>query len=127
MNPLFNYHKSGYNLRCPICNHVFSCSAYLKTVIKDEKVLWLANMITHYRHEHITSWNKCWGYNGRYYRSGWFGDYESEKMMVNERAKRQIVRKANQFLIDNKIELEHFRQLQNTSEETIRLVEKILK
>jgi hypothetical protein len=96
-------------------------------VIKDEKVLWLANMITHYRHEHITSWNKCWGYNGRYYRSGWFGDYESEKMMVNERAKRQIVRKANQFLIDNKIELEHFRQLQNTSEETIRLVEKILK
>ena len=83
---------------CPICNRWFEGSSYLFEEFKDdEKAIWLSNMVTHYRHTHITSWNKCWGYGGRFYRSGWFGDYDTEKQKVNERAKRQIIRKAKDF------------------------------
>lgn len=127
MDQLFEYHKRSYTLKCPICGQMFSCSEYLKGVIKDEKVLWLANMITHYRHNHITSWNKCWERNGGYYRNGWFGDYNEEKKLVNERAKRQIIRKAKEFLIENEFTVEHFEQLQDSTEKTIELAKKYLK
>lgn len=120
--PLF----SGSNVFCPICLNYFPESEFLKTVFADERTRWLANMVTHYRHTHITSWNKCWGYGGRYYRTGWFGDYDEEKEKVNERAKRQIIRKCTKYLIFNVITVDHFLELQNTSSETVELATKKL-
>ena len=114
-------------LICPICGRRFNCSDYLGAVISNERVLWFANMITHFRHDHIPSWNKCWGYNGHRYRKRWFGDYDEEKAKVNERAKRQIIRKGRQFLLDNGFTVDHIQQLQNNKVETIVLAEKLLR
>ena len=111
---------------CPICGTWFNESDYLRKVIPDEKVLWFANTITHYRHTHITSWNKCWGHNGYRYRNKWFGDYDDEKRKVNERAKRQIIRKAKSFMNSNNISSEHIMALQYNDQKTIDLAKKHL-
>jgi hypothetical protein len=112
---------------CPYCNMRFMASDYLNTAIEDIKVRWLANLITHYRHEHISSWNKMWGKNGRSYQSAAkFGDYDEEKAKVNERAKRQLIRKCYPIFIEVGIEVRHFAELQNTTPETIAIANKFL-
>jgi hypothetical protein len=83
-------------------------------------------MVTHYRHNHIESWNKCWGRNGSRYRNNWFGDYEEEKIKVNERAKRQILRKGLPILKELDIRPEHFERLQHTEIKTLELAKKLL-
>ena len=109
-----------YQCYCPICSHWFDGSDYLGTVFLKPKTLWLSNMVMHYRHSHITSWNKMWGYGGSYYRSAaHFGNYDEEKAKVNERAKSQIIRKAKDFIIENGINRSNFLELQNTTEETL--------
>ena len=114
-----------YTVYCPICDERFDGSDYLKTVFKDERSLWLANMVMHYRHDHISSWNKCWGRYGYYYqRAAHFGNYDEEKTKVNERAKRQIVRKCKDYVVSNNINADIFKMLQNTTEETLKVVEK---
>lgn len=40
--PLFDSQGAVY---CPICKKSVGSSDYLKTVIQDERVLWIANMI----------------------------------------------------------------------------------
>lgn len=80
---------------CPICNNEIKQSEYLAGVIDNYPLLFFSNLITHYRHNHISSWNKMWGAHGRsYQKAAKFGDYEKEKSEVNERAKRQLIRKA---------------------------------
>ncbi len=112
---------------CPICNQHFTKSEYLAEVFKDDpKALFIANLITHHRHRHIESWNRCWGQNGDHYREKWFGDYEQEKQKVNERAKRQIIRKATDVLIGLGITSETFKKLQGSDEKTIALAIKKL-
>ena len=111
-------HKTFY---CPICGAYFADSDHLRKAIPDEKVRWLANMVTHYRHVHINHWNRCWGGAGRFYRKGWFEDYEQEKQKVNNSAKRQIIRKAQSFLIEHEITSEHFKQLLSTEDKTMNL------
>lgn len=110
----------------PICGEYKMESEYLASVISEPGTLWIANMITHYRHTHISSWNKCWGYGGGRYRSGWFGSYEDEKRKVNERAKRQILRKAGAYMRIHKINSRHFEGLQHNDEETLALARKAL-
>lgn len=121
------YHTNGtYTIYCPICKKRFEGSDYLKTVFVDEQALWLANMVTHYRHTHITSWNKCWGWGGYYYRqAAHFGDYDEEKAIVNERAKRQIARKCKDYVLLNNVNVDVFKSLQNTTKKTIEVVEKV--
>jgi hypothetical protein len=115
-------------LVCPSCEDYFQCSSYLAEVFADNpKAEWLANMVTHYRHDHLTSWNKCWGRYGSYYRGYWFKDYDEEKAKVNERQKRQILRQCKDFLIENNFTVKDFECLQNTTEETILLAKKILR
>lgn len=115
--PLFD----GFGCYCPICKSLFPASEYLREAIEDEKARYVANMVTHYRHCHISSWNKCWGRGGSRYRSGWFGDYDTQKALVNERAKRQIIRKCRDFLLLHKISSEHFAMLQGKDEKTFQL------
>lgn len=112
---------------CPICGEGVTKSDYLEEIFKNSpKVNYLAHMVTHYRHNHITSWNKCWGPNGRYYRANWFGDYDEEKKKVNERAKRQIIRKGKETLRKLSIRSSDFLELQGTEQMTIDLAIKIL-
>lgn len=112
---------------CPICGRHFTPSEYLVKVFTDNpKALFIANLVTHYRHKHITSWNKCWGENGNYYRRDWFCDYAKEKQKVNERAKRQIIRKAADTLIKLGITSATFKCLQYTDEKTFALAGKKL-
>ncbi|MFA5478928.1 MAG: hypothetical protein WC337_02810 [Candidatus Muiribacteriota bacterium] len=123
MQPLFQ----GNTVFCPMCQRYFPESDYLKSVIEKTKTLWIANMVTHYRHTHIVSWNRCWDrYSGHHYRYGWFGDYETEKRLVNERAKRQIVRKCTGFLKFHNITREDFEGLQENEAKTLELIEKKL-
>ena len=115
------------NKICPICSRKVEQSDYLNQIFKDEpEVNYLAHMVTHYRHNHIDSWNKCWGRHGSRYRSNWFGDYEEEKIKVNERAKRQIIRKGKDILNRLGITPDHFRRLQNTEQKTMDLSNKNL-
>ena len=115
------------NKICPICSRKVEQSDYLNQIFKDEpEVNYLAHMVTHYRHNHIDSWNKCWGRHGSRYRSNWFGDYEEEKIKVNERAKRQIIRKGKDILNRLGITPDHFRRLQNTEQKTMELANKNL-
>lgn len=116
----------GYSLYCPLCKSRFHGSDYLETVFEDEAQLWLANMVMHYRHNHITSWNKCWGRYGSRYRQNWFGNYDEEKAKVNERAKRQIIRKAKDYLNAIGVKVSDFEVLQNTTEETLEVARKYL-
>ena len=115
------------NKICPICARKVEQSDYLNQIFKDEpEVNYLAHMVTHYRHNHIESWNKCWGRNGSRYRNNWFGDYEEEKIKVNERAKRQILRKGLPILKELDIRPEHFERLQHTEIKTLELAKKLL-
>jgi hypothetical protein len=112
---------------CPICNRKVTESEYLNEIFEDlPEVNYLAHMVTHYRHNHIESWNKCWGRGGSRYRANWFGDYDEEKKKVNERAKRQIIRKGKDILQLIGITPKHFEQLQNTEDKTMELAKKLL-
>ena len=113
---------------CPLCNDYFITSKYLNTVLKDsEHVRWIANMVTHYRHNHVTSWNKMWGWRGGYYRAAFpEKDYDVAKQEYNERAKRQIIRKATNYLLEHGFLPEHFAALMHTTEKTMRLAQKKL-
>jgi len=112
---------------CPICGERVNRSDYLEEIFKEvPKVNYLAHIITHYRHHHITSWNKCWGQGGKYYRGNWFGDYDEEKKKVNNRAKRQIIRKGKDVLKRLSIKSSDFQKLENTDSKTLELAVKIL-
>ena len=115
--------KDAKTLTCPICDETFACSDYLaKTFADDPRVEWLANMVTHYRHDH-RAWDRSHGYISRKYGEA---TYERQKAKINEQAKRQIIRKATAFLNEHRITVDHFRRLQGTDEKTIGLADKKL-
>lgn len=105
---------------CPFCDEYFFCSEYLENAITDEKTRYLANMICHYRHNHIIYYDNSVGYVTR------FHDYHEFKELVNNRIKRQIIRKAKAFLKEHQITVEHFENLLSTDEKTIELAKKLL-
>lgn len=123
MEKLFTTQNKFY---CPLCNRSIVRSEYLTVTFGDTKEGWLANMVTHYRHDHIASWDRCWGYEGRRYRAGWFGNYDEEKQKVNERAKRQLIRKAKTYLLHHQIQPEDFLKLEKTDSQTFALAKKML-
>lgn len=69
-----------------------------------------------------------WGAYGYYYRQGWNStkDYDEMKHEVNEQAKRQILRKCKQFMIENGFTAEHVKALKGTTEKTYELYQKTL-
>lgn len=111
---------------CPICSEYFIASKYLCETFEERNVLWFANMVTHYRHEHINFWNKCWSYNGHNYRKKWFGDYEEEKRKVNERCKRQIIRYCHHYMKYYSVSINDIMKLNNTEDKTIQIAKKYL-
>ncbi len=113
---------------CSVCDNYFQESKYLAEHIEDEKVRYVANMVTHMRHTHIKSWNRMWdkGAGGGYQTAAHFGDYDDEKEKVNERQKRNLIRKSKDFLKAHGINSAHFLQLQENDEKTIALAKKVL-
>lgn len=111
---------------CPICDQYFKTSEYLNSLYKnDDKARWLANMVMHHRHNHITTWNINWSRNG-YARNYLNVDYEERKRKVNERAKRQIVRKCTDYMIQNGFCAEDVLELQSKDQNTIDVYKKYL-
>jgi len=113
----------------PLDGKYYPESDYLRTAIEDEKVRWLANCVTKYRHSKIVSWNRMWGKGRRgdaYRTAANFGDYEEEKTKVNNRAKRQMIRKCYPLFISLGVDATHFAELQNTDWETIAVANKFL-
>ena len=106
---------------CLLCGKIIS-SSYLNSVLKDDKVYQLACMVMHYRHEHVKYYNNSVGYVCHYTNV----EYEEFKTLVNERAKRQILRKAKDKLIEKGFGVKHFAELKNTDEKTLALARKIL-
>lgn len=121
--------SGGLGAYCPLCDNMFTASDHLAVVFAGRpRAEWLANMVTHYRHRHITSWNKMWrGFPGAAYRrAAHFGDYEAEKSKVNERAKRQLLRRARAWLIQAGVTADDFAALRGTTEETLRFARRLL-
>jgi len=113
----------GFSI-CPLCNDEFIFSKFLNTAIKNEKTRLIANLITHYRHVHQSSWNtSC------HFISNSWGQlaYAKAKDEHNNRAKRQILRKCFNWVNNNGIKKENFLELQNNDEKTIELINKIYK
>lgn len=116
--------KLVQNFFCPICVDFNKASEYLNSVITDKKTLWLANMITHYRHHHISWWDKKYGRNSVY--KVQYGDYETEKLKVNNSTKRQILRKCLLFLNNHGFCRENFLTVKDNDQATIDLIKKLL-
>ena len=109
---------------CPLCQEEIKVSQHLLANIKNKKTLFFANLITHYRHVHRTSWNKNWGRNGYYYRqASYFGDYDTEKKKVNNQIKRALIRKLKSFFKENRFVRQDF-YLKDDEEKTIELIHK---
>jgi hypothetical protein len=76
------------------------------------------------------SWNNRWGRNGNKNRFSYayaYGDYDTEKLIVNERAKRQIIRKCFEYMNYHGITPIHVAGLIGTEEATMVMAKKKLK
>lgn len=118
---------------CPLCASYHAEFKGLKENVKGKistSAYWVANIVTHYRHNHIESWNKMWDKRtGGYYRDSFRyedSEYERRKEEVNERAKRQIIRKSLSYLRFHKITSRAFLELKGFDEKTLVLAKKKL-
>ena len=119
---------------CPFCGdfNLSIYSDYLYNVFKDDYFAYVAAvLVTHYRHEHISYYDRSWKYPKYREKNKEYKSYEEFKAIVNNRAKRQILRKIKKdgnMKKDFKILLvKAFKKLQSNDEKTNGLIEKILK
>ena len=114
--------KFGFSV-CPICGEEFLFSEFLNDAIQDTKTRLVANLITHYRHNHQKSWN----YNSQYISSTWGEEaYQRAKIKMNNCAKRQILRKCQKWIVENRLSKETFLQLKDNDEKTLVQIQKTL-
>ncbi len=103
---------------CPVCDKLVCGSNYLFSVFhRDEKLNWLANIITHFRHNHHSMYNEIC--RTHYVNLGKY--YNSIKAEINEGIKRKIIINHAEFLIKIGVTSSHFAKLQNTKPKTIEL------
>ncbi|AFL94902.1 hypothetical protein CL1_0697 [Thermococcus cleftensis] len=135
--PLVNdFPADGFLVYCPICNSFVEGSPYLRLSVfpDDEYAYWIAALVTHYRHHHIQYYDKTlsnprYGEKNKEFQT--LGeDYDAFKEVVNNRAKRQIIRAIlrDDFLDETHKEnlIRAVLRLQNNDDKTIELVEKTL-
>jgi hypothetical protein len=95
--------------------------------LNDEPTRWLANLVTHFRHEH-SDWDRVHPVVAG--KMAYFLKTDEEKAEVsrtyrerkcesNEAAKREIIEKAGEFLIAQGIGPDCFARLRNTEPKTI--------
>ena len=107
----------GSHFFCPKCDAMIPASYYLGKAISSKKACWIANMVTHWRHQH-TDWDA-----NKFRLNGRKGIYENDKKKVNEYIKQLLIKKFTTFLIEHNITAEHFKQLQNSDKVTVQLAE----
>lgn len=110
-----------FRFYCPICDSWKEGSDYLFQVISSKNQLWIANMVTHYRHNHIRYWDNSVNYISK------FLDYDLQKQIVNERCKRNIIRKCRETMNNEDITAEDVKNLSpDTEQKTADLADKYL-
>ena len=131
--PLFDKPEGGptelfkdTGIYCPLCKRYYPASLYLMTDIPDPKARWFQNMVTHYRNNHIKSWKRLGGKGGLFFRRNSPKKYHQEKLQVNEKIKRMILRKCAEFMLSHNMDLETLQGLIYNSEYTIKIAHKIL-
>lgn len=122
IRPLNRYQEpiNDEGIYCPLCSSRFHPSEYLGTVFLNPKLNWFANMICHYRHNHIDYYEHSVGY---YFSRG---QYEEFKHKVNERAKRQILRKCGYYMRCQGLKARDLKELQGTTEKTLEVASEVL-
>ena len=114
---------------CPICGHSIPKSPYLHEVfVGDPWAEYAANIVTHYRHSHINYYNRSCDYRGYRNKNPAYTNHEDFKIIVNNRAKRQIIRAAAKNFPSRAVMslLEGFLKLQHNDDKTIALIKKIV-
>lgn len=115
-NKLLHKTDGWLGFYCPECEEYFSGSFYLETQFRYRPgALWLANFITHYRHNH-TDWDKQ-----KYKLNGNKVSYKKGKSLMNEYIKQLLINKFPALLKENDILLSDFELLENTNNQTINL------
>jgi hypothetical protein len=112
---------------CPLCNKVIHSSPYLHQVfLNDELTEYVANLVTHYRHEHIRYYNNAYTTNSNYTSKALHGkSWEEFKTIVNNRAKRKLIKA---LIKKNRTDLiQGFIKLQGNDTQTNELINKTLK
>lgn len=111
------HHHNGINLFCPACDKYVGSSQYLNAVFREDKIRWLANMITHYRHSHNRMYNEMC----RQHTKNFNLYYDKVKAELNEGVKRKLILNHTDYLISNGITSTEFSKLMNTTAKTIEL------
>ncbi|WP_456469974.1 hypothetical protein [Caminibacter sp.] len=133
-----NYREEDFNkhlpIYCPVCGdfNLSIYSDYLYNAFRDNYFAYVAAvLVTHYRHEHINYYDRSWKYPKYREKNKEYKSYEEFKVMVNNRAKRQILRKIKKDVNMKKdfkvLLVKAFKKLQFNDEKTNELIEKILK
>lgn len=81
-------------MQCPLCQGEVHESEYLRHVFPDDDWAYrIAILITHYRHNHINSYNRaCHSYRYAAMDPAYKHGHDMYKAKVNNRAKRQLIR-----------------------------------
>lgn len=112
---------------CPICGSVVRRSEYLATIFKDDLyALWMACLVTSYRHDHISYYDNTWRFPAYASKNPEYEDHESFKIKVNNRAKRQIIRALWRTKWPRKDKVQLTRaclRMQNNDQKTLALIE----
>lgn len=112
---------------CPICNKKFDASQNANSQNDNQHTRWFKNMISHFKDAHVTSLNNYLGPYNNHYIGYWFKNHDKVESIVNEKVKRQILKKTKLFLNKEGFTLDHFASLGNHSNETMQLASEILK
>jgi len=115
---------------CPLCAERLPRSEHLRGVFaQDPYAEWAANLVTHYRHEHVGYYDRA--LHSAAYRAAMGPrtedefSYDAFKVQVNNRAKRQLIRgilAASMPLREKYALIGGFRKLQGNDTETDALV-----
>lgn len=113
--------RSGvHKTYCPICKHYFLSSPYLVDTFKDHAgATWLSNVVMHYRHQH-----RKYDRNIQYVQHSFGISPAEQKKVINEQAKRQILRKSYGYMVYHQIGIDSLLKMNTNSEQTIDLWKK---
>lgn len=121
---------------CPKCERVFRYSGYLRfAFFGDRPGCHAAALVTHYRHEHVASYDRAWQ-DPHYARRIPYYDRDLMREEVNNRAKRQLIRAIKKHVANetypptapvNALELiRAFTRLQSNDDKTQELISQTL-
>ena len=111
---------SNGHFYCPLCEKYVARNPRVSRSNLQPEVGWLPNMVVHYRHNHSTYYDRI----ARKIRTE--RGHRNFRHLVNERIRRQIIRKCWRFMRHHGIGAEHFEKLPGVGRKTIALARKKL-